>query len=668
MKKFILALLFASTIISFAEEIPHYDIKAEFFPETSKINVEVDIRFNGATTREFVINSNLQLSDYEGFEIRGNVENGITNAHKIELLNEDAIRFVYDGIINDSLDGGAVEYARGFSTTSGAITPGGVFLSGATYWLPQLGNNMFTYDMTITSPADWKIVSQGIVESETEIDGKNVTKIKCVHPMEEAYLVSYKFHFYEENFDGIDVQAYLREPDSSLAMKYIKATEGYLKMYNEMLGDYPFEKFALVENYWETGFGMPSFTLLGSKVIRFPFILYTSYPHELLHNWWGNGVYVDFQRGNWCEGLTAYLADHELKMMKGEGAEYRKNTLEKFTSYVTPENDFPVDEFRSRNNPAEEAIGYGKCLMGFHMLKNKLGDDTFNKSLRRLYSDYKFRQISFEEIQETFESVSNEELQAYFEQWFRSEGAPELKFRKTGKNGVEISQAQDGDKFSFDLYAEIYSGGEKRDTIITVTSGNQLAKFPDNTDKVVFDPRYDLMRRLDPGEIPPTLNEMFGAKEAIAFIAGDEGQKAAGNSLAETWKGMQQAQGKDIEIIIGMGELPEDDGKPVWVFNSGEAKNLSGLISELYSDTFSDEELKEFDSKMKSGSSVAVLNLKGRNYCFINTESQAAAMALARKLPHYGKYSYLAFDGDAADNKFKGIFPALHNPMEIRFK
>ena len=31
---------------------------------------------------------------------------------------------------------------------------------------------------------------------------------------------------------------------------------------------------------------MPSFTLLGSSIIRFPFILNSSFPHEILHNWW----------------------------------------------------------------------------------------------------------------------------------------------------------------------------------------------------------------------------------------------------------------------------------------------------------------------------------------------------------------------------------------------
>lgn len=99
-------------------------------------------------------------------------------------------------------------------------------------------------------------------------------------------------------------------------------------MYRKLIGPYPYWKFALIENFWETGYGMPSFTLLGPQVIRFPFILHSSYPHELLHNWWGNSVYVDFKKGNWCEGLTAYLADHLIQEQRGQGDSYRRATLQ----------------------------------------------------------------------------------------------------------------------------------------------------------------------------------------------------------------------------------------------------------------------------------------------------------------------------------------------------
>ena len=128
-------------------------------------------------------------------------------------------------------------------------------------------------------------------------------------------------------------------------------------MYRGLIGPYPYGKFALVENFWETGYGMPSFTLLGPQIIRFPFILSSSYPHEILHNWWGNSVFVDYETGNWCEGLTAYMADHLIQEQRGKGDEYRRDTLQKYRDYVRDGRDFPLTEFRSRHSAATEAVG-----------------------------------------------------------------------------------------------------------------------------------------------------------------------------------------------------------------------------------------------------------------------------------------------------------------------
>src|SRR5699024_10740182 len=98
----------------------------------------------------------------------------------------------------------------------------------------------------------------------------------------------------------------------------------------------------------------------------------SSYPHEILHNWWGNGVYVDYASGNWAEGLTSYLADHLLKEQQGQGVQYRRETLQKYTDYVRGGRDFPLTEFRGRHSAATEAVGYGKTLMLFHMLRQRM--------------------------------------------------------------------------------------------------------------------------------------------------------------------------------------------------------------------------------------------------------------------------------------------------------
>lgn len=44
---------------------------------------------------------------------------------------------------------------------------------------------------------------------------------------------------------------------------------------------------------------------------------------------------------------------------------------------VAEETDFPLNEFTTRNSAASQAVGYGKTLMLWHMLRVELGDELF---------------------------------------------------------------------------------------------------------------------------------------------------------------------------------------------------------------------------------------------------------------------------------------------------
>ena len=68
------------------------------------------------------------------------------------------------------------------------------------------------------------------------------------------------------------------------------------------IGAYPFTEFSVVASPLPTGFGMPTLTYLGADVLKLPFIRATSLGHEVLHNWWGNGVYVDYAHGQLVRG------------------------------------------------------------------------------------------------------------------------------------------------------------------------------------------------------------------------------------------------------------------------------------------------------------------------------------------------------------------------------
>ena len=238
------------------------------------------------------------------------------------------------------------------------------------------------------------------------------------------------FTLYRRPTPGARPRSTCASPTLALAERYLEATATYLDLYSRLLGPYPYAKFALVENFWESGYGMPSFTLLGPQVIRLPFIVETSYPHEILHNWWGNGVYVDYATGNWSEGLTAYLADHLLAERRDGGDAYRRDALKGYADYVGKGQDFPLRDFRSRHSSASQAIGYGKATLFFHMLRRQLGDETFIAALRRFYADHRFRTAGYAELRQAFEQASGRDLGAFFAAWTGQTGAPRLRLSR----------------------------------------------------------------------------------------------------------------------------------------------------------------------------------------------------------------------------------------------
>ena len=469
----------------------------------------------------------------------------------------------YEGAINFPVRQSGGEYARAFSQSPGLIEPRGVYLAGSTHWVPQVGDALMTYTLTVELPAGWKSVSQG------ERTASAPERWSVATPTEEVHLIAAPFTEYSRNAGAVKAMAFLRKPDQALADRYLEATAQYLEMYRGLLGPYPYSKFALVENFWETGYGMPSFTLLGEQVIRFPFILHSSYPHELLHNWWGNGVFVDFAGGNWCEGLTAYLADHLIAEQRGQGAEHRRAILQRVTDYVTPENDFPLSRFLSRHDAVTEAVGYGKTAMMFNMLREKLGDAQFIKALQAFYRDNRFRRASFDDIRRSFEAVSGLDLRLFFEQWTKETGTPELKLDHAAGHGerldITLSQVQPGRHFALDVpvFIETDKGIETRTVAMPAdrTRVDVSYDLKGVAQRVEIDPQFQVYRRLSPFEIPPSLSKAFGAKKVLIVMSAQSAPLYAG--LAKAWS----RDGVETVMDSQLDALPAD--RAVWLFGAG---------------------------------------------------------------------------------------------------
>ena len=572
------------------------------------------------------------------------------------------------GVIREARQEIGAGSSRSFSSTAGTIEEQGVFLAGSSAWFPQPLGEMITFDLTVSLPTGWDAVSQGKREQHSRTDQGTTVQWKCDSPQEEIYLVAAQFFEYTDRIDNVELMAFLREDDSALATRYLEASQQYIRMYSDMLGPYPQPKFALVENFWETGYGMPSFTLLGPQVIRLPFILRSSYPHEILHDYWGNSVYVDLDSGNWCEGLTAYMADHLMKEVDGLGHEYRRDVLRKYGSYVQEGQDFPLTEFRSRHSGATEAVGYGKSLMLWHMIRREMGDERFIQALSDFYQQFRYRKASFSDLANCLQeasAVKSWDIPKFVEHWTTNSGAPRFGMQFVlGSESSEITLQQLQVESPFPVRVPVYFRTQKSDqwqmNSVEFPMGEEVPRqvtvdLGPGVISARIDPHFDVFRKLEPEETPPTLGDLFGTDQGLIVLP----QKSAD---LDRWKEVatQWARTGNFEVV--------EDGDPGTGTKIGASKAVwyFGVENEWAAEDFQNAPMipdEEYVAEEVAG--IRAHGILDRVVGWVTSPVSDAIPGLGRKLPHYGKYSYLAFRGVEPTNFIKGQWPATGSALSM---
>ncbi|GKS70207.1 PDZ domain-containing protein [Nitrosomonas sp. PY1] len=674
----------------------HHQMHIVLSPNTSEIDVKDRITIpesmqnqQASVKLDFILHQDLAIKAVQGANIEPRETSTTARLHPSLMkrytvtLPPQAKDFAlqFQGKIHHPVQQPGEEYARSFSYTPGTISPEGVFLANSTAWYPQFNEGLVSFKLDIQTPVDWHVVSQGVLLQENQSDSTQYTVWEETHPQDDIYIVAGRYQRYTQSSGQLDAMVYLRSPDPALAAKYLDVTAQYIAMYNKLLGPYPYRKFALVENFWETGYGMPSFTLLGSKVIRLPFILHSSYPHEILHNYWGNGVFVDYTQGNWSEGLTAYLADHLINEQKGKGEEYRRDVLQKYADFVGKEKDFPVAQFVSRHSASSEAVGYGKTMLFFHMLRQELGDEIFVNALRKFYQQFKFKQATFKDLQTTFSTIAGKELAQSFTQWIEYPGAPDLKLshvrsKRTNDGYVltaQLEQVQPGQPYQLRIPIAVTLEGENQaiQSQIDLQQKMQTIQlhFHARPVRIDIDPQFDIFRRLDNREIPAALSQGFGAEKPLLILPAQASQPIlqAYRSLAENW---QKTQSGDIEIVLDetVSELPSD--RTIWIMgwqNRFRSEVLAAAKQHGISYESSDLKLNQQIYPSTEHAIVVTARQPGnsdKTLLWVASDHPRSIAQLASKLPHYRKYSYLVFKhDDELTNIHKGQWAITQSPL-----
>ena len=500
------------------------------------------------------------------------------------------------------------------------------------HWYPR-PTSLAIYQLKVQLPHGFKAVSEANAITHEQNSLGILYAFKFDHPIDGVHLAASKrFVVKRDYYKGIEIEACLFKEDIALADTYLEHAAMYLQRYEQQLTPYPYQRLAIVANIQPTGISLPTFTLLGKDVIRLPFIVKTSLGHEIMHQWFGNSVYIDTSHGNWAEGLTTYLADHASAKLEGQDRNYRKQILINHAAYVKPHNAIPINAFQFRRNRAEGAIGYGKVAMFFHQLHIRLGPEKFDAGLRDFILINLFREASWQDLQRSFENVAGLSLQKVFENGLSRTDLPSLKSVTAnmtvehGKPILRIEFQPESIPYPLMVPVSVHQGAESLIKNIHVTPDQTqfsipLESFPS---RVILDENYHVMRALTQAETPAVLAAILGATTITAVVPEDR---------EAIYQPLLDALDVTKFRIVRPADLNLED------FLSGHFL-LAGSDLDLTQKLFGNINLST------AGARLAVyknpFDPDGR-ILLADVSSRMEAQAIQRKLRHYGSYSHLGF-------------------------
>ena len=510
-------------------------------------------------------------------------------------------------------------------------------------WYPVV-NSLAVYSLTVELPEDFTAISEAENIKERYSGNRKTVSFFFPYPTEAVHLIaSRNFTVKEKYINGIKIKTYFFKEDKGLSDTYIRKAADYINLYQKLIGKFPYRTFSVVENLFPTGYSMPTFTLIGKQIIKYPFILNKSLPHEILHQWFGCSVYVNFQNGNWSEGLTTYLSDHFLDK---DRASYRKNLILKYLAFVNKKNEYPLKDFVYKRNTVDEAIGYGKAAMFFHYLKFYLGDEVFLGSIRDFYLKNRFKRASWEDIETSFEKISKKDLSKLFDKWINKKGMVKLDIQDIssyidtdGLFKTKIKLDKDNDTVvstHIQSYTDKYTFLIKKNIETLATEDVPL--------KLALDKEYNLFRNLKEDEIPPVLYFFLGDNSPVIFV--EEKNKSLYKAVIDMFPTKKILFPRDFKysLIKNKNVIVLGKNNPVLKRMIGKTIDENGTFIKGIKNPFSER----------------------KSIFVINTNSKEKLLFLIKKINHYGSYTFVNLEKkpEKTDSK-KGIEVVLNEPAVV---
>ena len=551
---------------------------------------------------------------------------------------------------------------RGSGKTEAIASSGadGLYLPAYAGWIPHDYRLPMRYRLRVDVPGGQRAVATGKLVGEQRLDGVERAEFVQENAGEAPSVFAGPYSVSERVDGGLRLRTYFHPGLEPLTETYLDAAAVYIRRFAAQIGDYPYADFHIISAPLPVGLGFPNLTYIGRNIVPLPFMRGRSLAHEVLHNWWGNGVGVDYARGNWAEGLTTYLADYGLEQDKGADAaqEMRRKWLRDYAA-LPAERDLPLRAFRAKRHQASQVIGYNKAAFLFQMLNLEIGAEAFDEGLREFWRRHRFGIAGWDDLRAAFELGSGRELGWFFSQWLDRAGAPRVslgahRLERDGADyrlSVEVLQPVAGYRFQLPVSLVTEDGNERHQ--IVVEEG--LTRLEWVTDarpvSIRFDPDNDVFRKLRADETPPILRDVTLDPRAATVI--DVQDPDFGRAARELAARLFETEPR----ILPLDEASAEKG-PLLILT--ETGRLPELLRRLGL-----ENPPLPPGQVATAAAWTARLSDGRPLLVVSADDAGELRALLRPLPHYGSRSYVLFDTGKAFAR--GVWPVERGPLYREF-
>ncbi|HKO62934.1 MAG TPA: M1 family metallopeptidase [Pyrinomonadaceae bacterium] len=370
------------------------------------------------------------------------------------------------------------------------------------HWIPSLDHPSAkaTVQFKVTAPARTNVVANGrldhVVTTSPNTKTWSFTQSVPIPPYCMIIAVGEFAEVVPPEQNITPLAYYVPLPEKELALSGFSPAYPSLKYFTETVGQYPYEKLAMIVGSTRFG-GMEN-----STAIVFSSTLFDSRPntpvsrtfqvregivtlvaHEIAHQWFGDSVTQSTWSDLWLsEGFATYFAALFLRHTDGEQA-FRDHMAKAGQTYFgsaqsikRPLHDIETEDLMALLN----ANSYQKGAWVLHMLRAELGDKHFFEGVRRYYETHKNETANSEDFRLALEKASGKNLKPFFASWIYGAGHPKYTFtwtwnRRTRKIRFNLRQRQEQAAFPNSVPITVTTT-RGRQAIILKPSGKQTVE------------------------------------------------------------------------------------------------------------------------------------------------------------------------------------------------